>query len=184
VQGRSNLEALHEVLPSLRVVRAYDPSATSQQKYVDEMTAKTGLTIDPVYSPRLAVEGSDIIVTAGPILKEPNPVINEDWVSDGIFACPLDFDSYWKPSAMHAMEKFCTDDTEQLLYYRSVGYFKDIPSVYADLDQIVLGEKLGRENAEEKIMSMNLGLAIEDISVAIRVLERAKKKGVGTLLSL
>lgn len=82
------------------------------------------------------------------------------------------------------MEKFCTDDTEQLLYYKSVGYFKDIPSVYADLDQIVLERKPGRENNQEKIMSMNLGLAIEDMAVAIRLLERAKKKGVGRWLTI
>ena len=85
---------------------------------------------------------------------------------------------------MHSMGKFCTDDTEQLLYYRSLGYFKDIPSVYADLDQIVLGRKPGRENDQENIMSMNLGLAIEDVSVAVRVFERAKKNGIGHWLTI
>ena len=184
VQGRSNLEALHEVLPSIEIVRAYDPSTITQQGYVDEMTRKTGLTIQPVKTPRAAVEDSDVIVTAGPILKNPNPTIDKDWLKDGVFACPLDFDSYWKPGAMHSMGKFCTDDTEQLLYYRSVGYFRDIPSVYADLDQIVLGRRPGRENNQEKIMSMNLGLAIEDMAVAVRVLERAKKKGIGNWLTI
>jgi len=184
VQGRSNLEALHEVFPTVEVVRAYDPSTLNQQRYVNEMSHKTGLTIQPVNTSRAAVQGSDIIVTAGPMLKERNPVIDKDWLRDGVFACPLDFDSYWKPGAMHSMEKFCTDDTEQLLYYKSVGYFKDIPSVYADLDQIVLGRKPGRENNQEKIMSMNLGLAIEDMSVAVRVFERAKKKGIGHWLTI
>jgi ornithine cyclodeaminase/alanine dehydrogenase len=184
VQGRSNLEALSEVLPSVEVVRAYDTSTISQQSYVDEMAKKTGLSIQPVKTPRAAVEASDVIVTAGPILKNPNPVIVKDWLRSGIFAGPLDFDSYWKPEAMHSMGKFCTDDTEQLLYYRSLGYFKDIPSVYADLDQIVLGRKPGRENDQENIMSMNLGLAIEDVSVAVRVFERAKKNGIGHWLTI
>ena len=184
VQGRSNLEALREVLPSVEVVRAYDTSTISQQSYVDDMARKTGLSIQPVKTPHAAVEASDVIVTAGPILKNPNPVIVKDWLRSGVFACPLDFDSYWKPEAMHSMGKFCTDDTEQLLYYRSVGYFKDIPSVYADLDQIVLGRKPGRENDQENIMSMNLGLAIEDVSVAVRVFERAKKKGIGNWLTI
>jgi ornithine cyclodeaminase/alanine dehydrogenase-like protein (mu-crystallin family) len=131
-----------------------------------------------------SVNQSDVIATAGPILKNPNPVIVKDWLRSGVFACPLDFDSYWKPEAMHSMGKFCTDDTEQLLYYQSVGYFKDIPSVYADLDQIVLGRKPGRESDRENIMSMNLGLAIEDMSVAVRVFERAKKKGIGHWLDI
>lgn len=184
VQGRSNLEALHEVLPSVEVVRAYDTSTTNQQRYIDEMAPKTGLIIQSMKTPREAVESSDVIITAGPILKNPDPIIAEDWLREGVFACPLDFDSYWKPGAIHSMRKFCTDDTDQLLYYKSLGYFKDIPSVYADLDQIVLGRKPGRENNQENIMSMNLGLAIEDMSVAVRVLERAKKKGIGKWLTI
>jgi ornithine cyclodeaminase/alanine dehydrogenase-like protein (mu-crystallin family) len=54
------------------------------------------------------------------------------------------------------------------------GYFQNIPNVYADLGQIVAGQKPGRENDQERIMSMNLGLAIGDMAVAIRVYERAR----------
>jgi len=184
VQGRSNLEALHNVLKNLEEVRAYDISKTKLQAYVDEMTARFGLTIKPVDSPRDAVQGSEVIVTSGPILKKPSPTIERSWINDGIFACPIDFDSYWKPDAMRSMHKFCTDDTEQLHYYRSIGYFQDIPKVYADLDQIVLGRKPGREDKQERIMSMNLGLAIEDMAVAARLLEKARKLGIGRWLQL
>jgi len=184
VQGRSNLEALHFVLKNLEEVRAYDVSKANLQRYVDEMTAKYGLSTVPATDPRAAVEGSDVVVTAGPILKNPNPIIESPWIKEGIFACPLDFDSYWKPEAMHSMHKFCTDDTEQLLYYKSTGYFRNVPNVYADLGQIALGQIPGRENEQERIMSMNLGLAIEDMAVAARVYERAKKLGIGEWFKL
>jgi len=184
VQGRSNLEALHEVLRNLGEVRAYDISRTNLQRYADEMTAKYGLSIEPATHPRQAVEGSDVVVTAGPLLKNPNPVIDSAWVEEGVYACALDFDSYWKPEAMHSMNKFCVDDVEQMLYYRSEGYFKDIPTVHADLGQIVVGQKPGRESDRERIMSMNLGVAIEDMAVAVRLYERAKKLGIGQWLTL
>jgi len=184
VQGRSNLEALLTVCKSLEEVRAYDISAKNLRGYVEEMTAKYDVKVVPVDSPRKAVEGCDIVVTAGPILKSPQPVIKASWFRSGGFACPLDFDSYWKPDAMHSMNKFCTDDLEQLRYYREIGYFSDIPQVYAELSEIVNGEKLGRENSEEKIMSMHLGLAIEDIATATLVYKRAKKAKVGTTLPL
>jgi ornithine cyclodeaminase/alanine dehydrogenase len=184
VEGRSNLEALHEVLTDLEEVRAYDVSETNLERYVGEMTEKFGLRITAVRSPREAVQGSDVVVTAGPILKHPTPTIESSWIEDGVFACPIDFDSYWKPEAMHSMHKFCTDYTEQLLYYKSTGYFQNIPHVYANLAQIVLGQKPGRENDQERIMSMNLGLAIEDIAVAVRIYERAKKLSVGKWLEL
>jgi len=184
VQGRSNLEALLIVLKDLRNVKAYDINRENLRRYVDEMTEKHGVNVIPVDSPREAVEDCDVVVTAGPIRKNPNPVIEASWFSDGGFACALDFDSYWKPEAMHSMDKFCTDDIEQLMYYRSEGYFRDIPEVYADLGEIAAGEKRGRESDEERIMTMNLGLAIEDMAVAIRIYEAAKKRGIGTWLPL
>jgi ornithine cyclodeaminase/alanine dehydrogenase len=184
VQGRSNLEALQNSIKTLEEVRAYDISKTRLQLYLDEMTAKSGLLIRPVNSPREAVQGSDIVVTSGPILKTPSPTIERAWVNEGVFACPIDFDSYWKPEAMRSMHKFCTDDTEQLRYYKSAGYFQDIPEVYADLAQIVLGHKPGRESEEERIMSMNLGIAIEDMSVAMRLYEEATRIGIGQWLEL
>jgi ornithine cyclodeaminase/alanine dehydrogenase-like protein (mu-crystallin family) len=184
VQGRTNLEALREVLPNLQKVRAYDTSESNLKTYVGEMTARFELDFTPVHNPREAVEDSDVIVTAGPILKNPTPTIESTWIKNGVFACPIDFDSYWKPAAMHSMHKFCTDDTDQLLHFKSTGYFQNIPNVYADLGQIVAGRKLGRENDEERIMSMNLGLAIEDMAVAVRLYERAKKLGIGNWLTL
>ena len=126
----------------------------------------------------------DLVVTAGPILTHPSPVIEPDWLAEGGFACALDFDSYWKPSAMHGMDKFFTDDIPQIEYYHSIGYFQDIPKVNGDLADVLLGKKPGRENEGERIMSMNLGLAIEDIATAKLIYDKAKKENKGTWLNL
>ena len=184
VQGRSNLEALTVVCKNLEEVKAYDVNEENLQRYVKEMTAKHGLKVVPVASPRKAVENCDIVVTAGPILKHPQPVIEASWFKYGGFACPLDFDSYWKTEAMHSIDKFCTDDYDQLKYYKKLGYFSNIPDVYAGLGEIVSGKKPSRENPKERIMSMNLGLAIEDMAAAILIYEKAKKTGAGTRLPL
>jgi ornithine cyclodeaminase/alanine dehydrogenase len=184
VQGRSNLEALLSVCGNLSDVRAYDVSAENQRRYVEEMRAKHGVKVVAVSSPKEAVADCDIVVTAGPILKNPKPVIEASWFKDGGFACSLDFDSYWKSEAMHSMDKFCTDDVDQLEYYRQQGYFSDIPKVYAELNDVFSGKKLGRESFDERIMSMHLGLAIEDMAAAKLVYEKAKKENVGTRLPL
>jgi ornithine cyclodeaminase/alanine dehydrogenase-like protein (mu-crystallin family) len=184
VQGRSNLEALTAVCRDLEEVKAYDVNEENQRMYVEEMTNKYGMKVVPVDSPRKAIEDCDIIVTAGPILKHPQPVIEATWFKNGGFACPLDFDSYWKPEALHSMTKFCTDDKDQLNYYKKLGYFCNIPHVYADLGEIVSEKKPGRENHRERIMCMNLGLAIEDMATAILIYEKAMKAGVGIKLPL
>ena len=184
VQGRSNLEALMVVCNGLEEVKAYDVDVENLRKYVEEMTAKYAVRVVPANSPKEAVKNCDIVVTAGPILKNPKPVIDASWFRNGGFACPIDFDSYWKPEAIHSMDKFCTDDLEQLTYYKTQGYFSDVPEVYAELSEIVSGKKHGRENLEERIMSMNLGLAIEDMVTAKLIYEKAKKTGAGTELPL
>ncbi len=184
VQGRSNLEALAIVCKSLEEVKAYDVNDENLQKYIREMTTEYGLKIVGVNSPRKAVENCDVVVTAGPILKHPQPVIEETWLKNGGFACPLDFDSYWKPEAMLAVDKFCTDDTEQLAYYKSQGYFLSTPPIYAELCEIISSKKRGRETSSERIMSMNLGLAIEDMAAAKLIYEKARKRKIGIRLSL
>jgi ornithine cyclodeaminase/alanine dehydrogenase len=184
VQGRSNLEALLVVCRSLEQVKAYDINPKNLKDYVKEMTALHRVDIEPVESPRKAVEGCDIVVTSGPILKHPHPIIQRSWFKDGGLACPVDFDSYWKSETMHSMHKFCTDDRNQLSYYKAQGYFTDLPEVYAELSEISSCAKLGRESSEERIMVMNLGLAIEDIAAAIYVYEEAKKAKIGIMLPL
>lgn len=85
---------------------------------------------------------------------------------------------------MHSMHKFYTDDVEQLAYHRSVGYFQDIPNVHTDLIEVVIRLKGGRESERERIMSMNLGVTIEDMPVAMRIYEKARKVGIGEWLKL
>lgn len=184
VQGRANLEAVAAVSKELERVKAFDISREVASRYASDMRVAYGLNVDVVDRPKDAVEGCDIVVTAGPILKHPQPVIEAGWLKEGGFACPLDFDSYWKPEAMRAVDKFCTDDVDQLRYYQTVGYFSGIPEVYSDLSKIVSGEAPGRETAAERTMSMNLGVAIEDMATAVRVFAKAKADGIGTWLSL
>ena len=148
------------------------------------MRERYGLDAVGVAGPREAMAGAQVVVTAGPILKHPTPAIEPGWLEEGAFACPLDFDSYWQPAALHAVGKFCTDDIGQLEYYRGAGYFQDIPPVYADLGEIVAGKKPGREKSRERILAMNLGLAIEDVAVATRIYQVAAQQNIGVELPL
>lgn len=184
VQGRTNLEALKIILPELSEVKAYDISPDAVNLYAEEMGPKTGLDIKIVKTPKEAVENSDVIVTAGPILKEPNPAIEFDWLKPGVFASPVDFDSYFKKSVFKGCEKFVTDDREQCLYYKSLGYFQHVSKIYADLGEIAAGTKPGRENRNEIIICANLGLAIDDMVTAIKIYRKAVDSNIGIWLDL
>jgi ornithine cyclodeaminase/alanine dehydrogenase-like protein (mu-crystallin family) len=184
VEGRSNLEALTVVCKCLEEVRAYDISRENLNRYIQEMTVQHRLRVIPASSPREAVQDCDIVVTSGPILKQPKPLIEASWFKAGGFACPLDFDSYWKPEAILSIDKFCTDDRNQLAYYKGQGYFSSIPDVYAELGEIVAGKKPSRGKPEERIMSMHLGSAVGDMATAKLVYDTAKKTEKGMELPL
>ncbi|MDD5466310.1 MAG: ornithine cyclodeaminase family protein [Anaerolineales bacterium] len=183
VQGRTNLIALKTLFPVKRVY-AYDVLPQVQRAYVEEMSAQLGVEVIGVREPRQAVEGCDLVVTSGPILKHPTPVIAKDWLKPGSFASAVDFDSYWQGEAFVQMDKLSTDDHAQFQYYRSVGYFQHTPDPYADLGEIVAGRKPGRECKDERTIAVNLGLALDDMAVAPEVYRRARQLGLGTWLPL
>lgn len=198
VQGRSNLEALSVLFP-LRRVQAYDTVPGVAERFAAEMSGLrsgplpgsrhgrgrgTGLEINIVASPREAVEGADLVVTAGPILKPPHGSIKAGWLREGAFASLVDYDSYWHPDALAEVDKFCTDDVPQFEHYRSLGYLQHTPPIYATVGELVARRKSGRETARERTMTCNLGLALDDMATAPLVYRRAVEKGLGTWLDL
>ncbi len=183
VQGRSNLEALQVLFPLKRVV-AYDTLPAQAERFAQFARERFGLDAVIAQHARQAVEELDLIVTAGPILHKPHATIQAGWMKPGAFASLVDFDSYWAGAAMKETTKFCTDDVPQLEHYRRIGYFQDIPPIYASVGELVAGKKHGRENATERTMTCNLGLALDDMATAPIVYRRAKERGIGTWLEL
>lgn len=183
VQGRSNLEAL-SVAFRLRRVKAYDVRPEAAKRFAREMGLRLGLEIETVKRPEDAVRGLDLVVTSGPILKKPSPVIEAGWLAPGAFASPVDFDSYWTPAALRQIDLLATDDHAQFGYYKEAGYFLKTPRPYADLGELAAGLKKGRRSHEERTMSVNLGLALEDMATAPLVLRRALRRGAGLRLPL
>jgi ornithine cyclodeaminase/alanine dehydrogenase len=183
VQGRSHAEAFQVLFP-LRKILAYDLDPSAAQRYAEEVEKRLGVEVVPVQSPRQAVSGCDIVVTAGPILKTPHATIQAGWLDEGAFASMVDYDSYWSREALAQTDKFCTDDLPQLRLYQSMGYFQNIPPIHADLGELVTGKKPGRATPRERNMTANLGLAIDDMAVAPLLYRRATEKGLGTWLPL
>jgi len=183
VQGRTNTEALNVLFPVQKVM-AYDVDPEAARQFAEEISSRLSLEVVPVSSPREAVSGCDMVVTAGPILKKPHATIKAGWWDEGSFASLVDFDSYWHPEALKEADKFCTDDLAQLLHYREAGYFQDIPPIHAGLGELVTGAKPGRETESERTIACNLGLAMDDMAVAPTLFTRAVEMGLGTWLPL
>ncbi len=184
VQGRTQLEAMVVALPELQEVRVYDVHPDAADRFVEEMAAKApGARLAVVASPERAVHGADVVVTAGPILKQPSPVVQGAWLKEGALGLPVDFDSMWTEGALHA-ERYYVDDLAQYRYYQGQGFFGGAPAPSGDLGDLLTGRIASRQTDAERIVSMNLGVAIADMPYARVAYERALEKGVGAVLPL
>jgi ornithine cyclodeaminase/alanine dehydrogenase-like protein (mu-crystallin family) len=160
-------------------------SATAvARSFAADVSARLGPRVTVVDNPREAVSGCDLVVTAGPILKKPHATILPGWLEVGAFASLVDFDSYWHPAALREASKFCTEDVPQFMHHKEIGYFQDVPPIYANLGELVAAKKPGRQGAAERTMACNLGLALDDMAVAPTIMQRALAGQIGQFLNL
>ena len=134
-------------------------------------------------SARDVIESADVIVTATGHLEDR--VYKEKWVKDGALVLPVHTRG-WEQAMLNQAEKIVVDDWEQFnkALGGTDGYYAPLPEMYAELGEVVVGKKPGRENATERIINFNFGMAIHDVYMATEVLNRARANGIGTMLPL
>jgi ornithine cyclodeaminase/alanine dehydrogenase len=175
VQGRMNLLALSEVVPGLSHVKVFDISSAAMERYRDDLSEKAGVDIETCGSVREVARGSDILLTATQRLEEP--LIKNEWFEPGCLGFGLEASRAWYGDAILGADKFITDSWDQTVYYTKQGAFPDgLPELYAELGEVVCGSKPGREDPEERILAINIGLALEDVIVANRIYEIASER--------
>jgi ornithine cyclodeaminase/alanine dehydrogenase len=180
VQGRANADALRRVCPTIRQVAVFDPSSEAREAFEREVSS-WGLRVEQAGSPEEAVSGADIVVTCAPIVKSPEPVVLPEWLKPGCVVASLDFDATITPAVAHAVDGMWVDDGEQFEYYRRHGHFAGMPTKYEELATLVSS---GNPHAapNHRYLVVNLGLALEDMAVALDLYRRALAQGIGTVL--
>ena len=183
IQGRYNLLALAAAMPALERVRVFDINPRISESFMAAFAGELELQFEIGQSPQTVIEGADIIVTATGRLDAP--IFKEKWISPGALVLPVHHRG-WENQTLHRVDKFVTDDWQQLkLAHETVGGFDGpLPESYAELGKIIIGEKPGRENEAERIIDFNYGLAIEDVAMANEIYMRAKANGLGQILRL
>ena len=187
VQARTSLMALVETLPKLREVRCHDLHPAARDAFIRDMSARFGrLKFAACQTPREMARDADVIVSAIPIVTKPQPPLDAGLLKSGGLAVSLDYDSAWSSAAMKQCDKFVTDDCGQLLSTKEHGvYFGGIPEkIHADLGELAAGLKKGRASASERIFSMNMGIAVDDMVTAKSLYEKALAHNVGVRLPL
>ena len=173
-QGRMQMLALKGLFP-MEEVRVFDVDPGRLSAYVTEMSAELGLGVTAVPSPETAVRGADIVVTVTPSRE---PYLRDAWIQDGAHINAIGADALGKQeldSATYRRAKLVTDD-------RKVAVEKGLfaaGDIYAELGEVIVGTKKGRDSASELTLFDSTGVGIQDVAVAGLVYERAKRLGLG-----
>jgi alanine dehydrogenase len=169
-QGRFHVRVLSALNPDA-TIRAYDP----HPERIEQLEGN----VEPVDEPRAAVQGADVIVSAGPIVEQPPSPLGPDWLGDRWLALPIDFDFYFSAEAVGAAGLFLVDDVDHFEYYRSLGHFQGWPKPDGSV-----GAALAESDSPTRVLCCNLGVGALDAAFAARVLSAARECGAGTQLDL
>jgi ornithine cyclodeaminase/alanine dehydrogenase len=182
LQGRANLDAVRTVLPGIDRVLAYDIAPAALRRYAEEVAAQHGVEVVECGGPREAIDGADIVVTCGPIRAAGNRMIEPGWLKPGGLAVTLDYDCYWTASGLAAADLLYSDDLGQIRHMQDYGYFAGLDRPIGELGEVVAGLRRGRQSPAETIVSINMGIALEDVATARRIYDRATSRGTGMWL--
>jgi len=169
-QGRYHAVVLRTLEPEV-VIRAYD---------VDRRRAQAmPVPVEVVDDPRDAVRDADVVVTAGPIVDDPQPPIGPDWLAPSWLLLPIDFDFYVRAEAVEDAGLFTVDDVDQFEYYRCQGHFAGWPK-----PEMSTGEALTGSASASRVACVNLGVGALDAAFADVVLRAAGSAGRGLSVTL
>ena len=169
-QGRFHSRLLRALNADVRI-RAYDP-------HPDRVEQLEG-AVEPAGSPDEAVAGADVVVTAAPIVGDPDPEIGPESLGERYLALPIDFDALVRPDLVESADLFVVDDVGQFEYYRELGHFEGWPAPAGNV-----GEALRSTSTPGRVVCCNLGIGALDAAFAKRVLDAAREAGIGTELPL
>jgi ornithine cyclodeaminase/alanine dehydrogenase-like protein (mu-crystallin family) len=184
-QGRRHIEALSVVSSTLEEVSIFDIREESIDSLIAEYQDQVSFKIKKASSLKEALNGKDILITCTGLLHEP--IFSKEWIKEGALVLPI-HSVGWDKDILQKMDKFLVDDWGQFSGFQNEkgSYYEGMvpDSPYAELGDVVAGNKQGRANDKEKIINHNYGLAVHDIYIAQQIKSLAEDKGVGIVLPL
>jgi alanine dehydrogenase len=188
-QGRMQIMALRELF-EIEEVRAWDIVGKEAERYAQEMAESLGIEVNAFSNVEDVVRDTDIVVTVTPSRKA---LVRSDWIGEGVHINAIGADSPGKqeldPKIVATADKIVVDS---LVQCRRIGEIQHAlaqnliteDKVHAEIGQILIGDKSGRESDREITMFDSTGLAAQDIAAGYVVYKEAKEKGLGLTTNL
>lgn len=187
-QSKMHLVAMKTVLTGLEECRVSAKTEPEEEHFIEEMQPifPEMKFIPTKTNGQKAIEGADVIVTG---TSAQAPLLKADWVKEGAFYSHI---GGWEDE--YAVAKKCSkivcDDWETVKHRTQTlsRMYKDgeltDDDVYANLVELVAGDKKGRESDQEINYFNAVGLAYVDVAIAHAMYEQAISAGAGQNLTL
>lgn len=187
VQCRTQLMAVQVARPRIQGATVFDIRRDRAEAFATEMSQRLDLDVHVAESAEEVVRRADVLITATTTAR---PIVHDGWLAPGSFYAHVSGYECEYDVIRHA-DKVLVDDWNLVKHrmYSTVAYmwrdgaFAD-GDIYAELGQVVSGQKPGREDDREVIIFSPIGLGLHDIAVAQRLYETARRKGLGQKLTL
>lgn len=182
-QAKSHFLTMKAVLPGLKVCKVSSRTVASEQKFIEQMRQfHPDVDFIACQGDHLkAATDSDVIVTA---ISGQEKILQPEWVSQGAYYCHVGGveDDFGVPKKAN---KIVVDNwnvvkhrTQTISQMYKAGLLMD-GDIYADLHEIIIGKKPGRENDDEIIYFNSVGMSFVDVALSNWMYKKAMKAGVG-----
>ena len=189
VQAQTQLEAVCTVRPIVRA-SVFDSSTLAAMEFETEMSERLGISVIAAATPRDNLAGADIVCT---VTTSETPVFDDADLARGVHINAIG--SYKPhvreiPSETVVRARLVVDETNAILEEAGdllIPIDEGLISsdhIHAELGEIVSCDKTGRRNDQEITLFKSVGIAIQDLAAAGRILTNARRDGLGTELDL
>lgn len=185
--ARMQLQAVLEQFSHVDAVFLYDLSPEAAARLAADLRQSfPRVAVRVAETAEAAVREGEVVITC---TVADRPYIPFAWLRRGAFVSNISIMDLHKEVFLLA-DKVVVDDWDQGNREKKVlhqlvleGRFSR-ERLHAELGEIVIGKKPGRERDDEIIVLNPMGIAVEDVASAQEIYERAQAAGVGTRLSL
>ncbi len=188
VQSYTQVMGVIHNIPHLKKVKLFDVISENAAKLGSWIEKEYEVETEVVENAEAAVRKSDIIITA---TVSDKPIVMESWIGSGSLVIHVGSYQEEEERVITEADKIVVDNWEEVKHRKTPllaqlherGAIRD-KDISANLGDVIIGTKTGRENEHERIYFAPLGLAIEDISVGTLVYRKAKSMNLGQTLTL
>jgi ornithine cyclodeaminase/alanine dehydrogenase len=183
-QARNQIRAIREIM-KIEQIQAWDVSPEALAKYKQDIEAEFGIPVIVSNSEQEAVGQADILITT---TRGKGSLVEASWVKPGTHIVAIGTDQRGKQELdpeLFRNAKIVNDSIEQCTEKGETWCALNVniiskSDIYAEIGEILLGKKPGRENDQEITIFDSTGMAIQDITTAYKVYLNAKENNIGT----